>query len=383
MQTYIDTRIKEDQPLIDRLARDFLRNEDKRELEVALGRPLDSIQFRPAEYLYLNTIYPMPRNYRRRYMELFKYILTIDRWLARMRGLYNMVVELNTIVSESAYSMLKNELIHPSYVPWSVIEKGVPTYKDGKWGAPYTNFAELSPEQQMQYSMKNERPIITDERGWTRASYLSQFPILASLVAINQGLYLDAPEMRDAVWINSGMTKFPNAGSHARGGPMGIKEPDAATYPDRVNLAEGYKEITKHKESDLGKICQKLAESFLRVGGVAELQNMYNKLMQAFQATLATSPLTVHRTPAFFVTDIISGPNYGDNLKCPDGMMPQFIGYDGKGLTEEQAIMEWKGTKVISALVDPLKSTCAPMGEIKGMTAPMKSRKTKRKIGRK
>lgn len=378
MQTFIDTRNDADQPMIDALAKDFLRPQDVRELEVALGRPPSTIQFRPAEYLYLNSIYPVPQNYRRRYMELFKFVLTIDRWLARLRGLYRTVVDLNEIASDSVYAMLRNELIHPSYIPWEAIEK--------------TDMRKLDFVHQSELSLRNGNEGLPDA---LRASpdgssrYLAQFPLIGSMIALTQGLYLENPELKHARWVNAGVPADNPARSWGQGGPFGLYDTERhlAIERQQARIKGGEEEEAKVQipamtpkilEEDrkgwydglqewngTGYICRDLALSFRRIGGISTLYNMFNKLMLTFQTVLAKSPMMFSRNPSFFVTDMVTGPMYGKNLECGPGHMPQFVGYDNQPVAPDKAMFEYKGHVYISSMVDPTKSSCAPMGIVR------------------
>jgi hypothetical protein len=382
MQTFLDTRDDSDQPFIDRLARDFLRPQDVRELEVALGRPMANIHFRPAEFLYLNTIFPTPDSYRRRYIEFYKYVLTLDRWLARVRGLYRIVSEMNDIASDSVYAMLRNELIHPSYIPWRSVSE--------------MDFRAMRPDVQARFSIKHPETKTYDKTtyddnkdalhqnvpvAWghfddvsagAKNKYLCQFPVIGTLVALVQGLYLDNPAEKVAKWVNASLPLDSAARSWQNGGPFGLydedwqqEKKDVANNPNLVwndARAEWYRDL---EENVPGSPSRHLMQSMRRVGGMTRLYTIFNNLMHMFQRMLVRSPLIYERSADFFVTDMISGPNTGENMQCGPGMAPSFIGYNGQPVPPQEALLKINGRFFVSSVVDPLQSGCMPLGEVR------------------
>jgi hypothetical protein len=102
-----------------------------------------------------------------------------------------------------------------------------------------------------------------------------------------------------------------------------------------------------------------------RVGGMTRLYTIFNNLMHMFQRMLVRSPLIYERSADFFVTDMISGPNTGENMQCGAGMAPSFIGYNGQPVPPQEALLKINGRFFISSVVDPLQSGCMPLGEVR------------------
>jgi hypothetical protein len=120
MQTFVDTRQPEDEPLMRKIANEFLQNVDRKYLESDIGRPYGSLKFNAAEYLGLQQLMTPQLTMFRKHTVLYKFLLTIDACLRDMRALYRTLSSLDTIGKDSVFDTLQTQLPHPLYIPWDL-----------------------------------------------------------------------------------------------------------------------------------------------------------------------------------------------------------------------------------------------------------------------
>lgn len=378
----VDTRNEETQRLIGRIAFQFFENDEKKLLEVETGMKYNAVKFNLREYAGLKQQFPYTGIHLfRASTHFYKFVLTFEHVINQLRGFLQVVRNLDEIGNEKVYEQLKHEMPHPSFIPWFLLED-----KD---------FMALPPEDQIKMSI----------RSWPGASelYLFRFPMLADLIALTQGLYILDPELKLERWVNYGPHQNATAAGESKAGnyneadlkrevknlvgPVfgGVnfgyinRALDTLNQPGFINpnggplseitpaayLAIGRKRLGNSPDAEvLAKYLQRLAAAFKRSRALVELYKTVNEVLREFHRVLSRTYLKLSQRGDFFVDNLMSGPLFGENMKCPDGSTVRLIGYDGKPLTPDESIMVVDGKRFISSKVDPKQSGCMPRVEL-------------------
>ena len=363
MQSHVHIRNKATQQVVSKLAAEFFSDMEKKLLEAELGQKFSTIKFNMREYAQMQLVYPYTSAALvRAHTYFYRYVLSLDIVLLRLRGFLNTVKNLDAIGSEAVYKQLSSEMIHPSFVPWSVLEQ--------PW------FHAQTQQQKQKWSVRTW----TGAGDATNASalYLVRFPILSGLIAITQGLFLMDPDTDTKKWVNADTKQTGAAYLDAKS-----KSKDLSIWQTQLllqnnvamrdtagdrggaiaskNINKAYEDIAKQWQTpQLESIMDRLAKVCLRTGLTTLLYSTLNDVLREFDEVLGETHLQFSMHAGKFVENLVSGPLFGDNIThCPaGGYNPDFVGYDGKEVTPENAFVTVNGKRTVSGMVDIKRSSC-------------------------
>lgn len=361
----IDLRNSGIQTLVTKLATEFFENQEIQLLQAETGIKFPLLKFNLREYNVLKQTYPFtPAGYDRIHIFFYKYCLTLDYVLSQLRAFDTLVRNLDNIGSESLFENLKIQMIHPSFIPWSVLEN--------------STFKALTPDQRMIYSI----------RTWTTGNvptgaaqdYLYKFPLISNLIALSQGLFLDDPITSVTKWVNYGPMSGSNT-NHFNDPPfdptlhdfhMAIR--NIASGPAHINTEGGalnvnnnqdYHNIARNRNIPmLETVIPRLAYTTKKTGTLTILYSTLNDILREFQRVLGRTYMALRLDPGYFISNLTTGPLLGENMRCPDDSVPDLVDYNGNPLSTEDSYLVVNGHRYISSKVDPSKSGCRPKIEI-------------------
>lgn len=368
----VSDRNPDTQRLVDRMAHEFFRPDEARFLEATIAKPIAGIKFNVREYMGLNYQFPFSDIHMYHAFNYFyKFVLTFDKVLSSLRGFRELVRNMDHIGDILVLEGLKRYMPSPSFIPWFLFQRD--------W------FKRLSPHQQRQYAVPR-----WPQRG---EAYLMKFPLISNVIALTQGLYLVSPHTDDEVWVNADAgvntpclsysmpyteqdlssaytqrrrlyveAKTESLAQAAvscvqpnpKGGPMNTT--DDAAYRCIAALQQLPNQADEQRFTET---LMRLADAFKRSGALLAMYQTLNTLLREFEAALARTSLTQTNNPTDFTNNLVTGPLFGENLKCPEGHMVLLVDHDGNPLSQQEAIyITPSGQRMVSGKVDVTKSGC-------------------------